>query len=482
MRYLERAIDQAVDVMTGGDDAATVVGLLADNSAHWIAIDLAAQVAGVSLVPLPGFFSREQLGHAVRASGMQALFCADRDQAAALGFADRCARVGPLHLFCVRGETRPAHDAGLGRAARKLSFTSGTTGTPKPVLLSAPQQLATAHALAARIAALGIRRHLSLLPLPVLLENVAGVYTALTLGAACICPPLEQIGVHGASGFEPKRCLEAIAHYRPDSLILLPQMLHALVARLATDPGLRRALRMLKFVAVGGAKTPAPLIERARELGLPVYEGYGLTECASVVSLNTPGADRIGSVGVPLEHLRVRLASDGEIEIEIAGPACSGCAQTAGGWLPTGDLGTIDGQGFLSILGRKKNVIVTSFGRNVSPEWPESLLLEHPQLAQAAVFGEARPCLVAVLVVSSPVDDAALDRLVAGVNRRLPDYARIHAWLRAEEPFTARNALATANGRVRRDAVLQRYGRELSALYRRAGCCSPLPEPASQVS
>ncbi|HYH41855.1 MAG TPA: hypothetical protein VD867_07720, partial [Burkholderiales bacterium] len=135
-------------------------------------------------------------------------------------------------------------------------------------------------------------------------------------------------------------------------------------------------------------------------------------------------------------------------------------------WLRSGDLGTIDADGFVSITGRKKNVLVTGFGRNVSPEWPESLLLESPLLAQAAVLGEARPYLVAVLVAASPhVDDGMLQELVSQANLRLPDYARIRRWVRASEPFTVRNSLATANGRLRRDAIVQRYAQRLDTLY-----------------
>ena len=108
---------------------------------------------------------------------------------------------------------------------------------------------------------------------------------------------------------------------------------------------------------------------------------------------------------------------------------------------------------------------MTSYGRNVSPEWPESLLLESPVLAQAAVFGEGCPHLVAVLVAASrQTSDAELESAVARANARLPDYARIGQWIRAREPFTAQNGLATGNGRVRRDAIQACYDRELGVL------------------
>ena len=461
-------VDRYSARMTGACSVPRVVGLLADNSPDWIAIDLAAQATGTCLVPLPGFFSAEQMAHAVRVSGMQALFAADPEHAASLGFAHATAKDVGLGLFLSRTIVPPQKRIDSKGGAQKLTFTSGTTGAPKGVLLSTEQQLATARALASVTCGIGIKRHLCALPLSVLLENVAGVYTAFLLGATCVCPPLEEVGLSGASGFDPERCLEAIGRYEPDSVILLPQMLHSLVAQLAGKRGTDPRIGSLKFVPVGGAKTPQGLIVRARELGLPVYEGYGLTECASVVSVNVPGADRVGTVGRPLPGVTVRVARDGELE--IAGRSSLGyvgsTATPPERWLPSGDIGTIDAEGYVSITGRKKNVLVTSFGRNVSPEWPETLLLENPILSQAAVFGDACPYLVAVLVpASAQTDDSALAQLVSEVNARLPDYAQIRRFVRASDPFTTRNGLATANGRVRRDAVSRHYASRLSALY-----------------
>ena len=189
-------------------------------------------------------------------------------------------------------------------------------------------------------------------------------YTALTIGATCICPPLGEIGLTGSSAFDPERCLDAIARYRPDSIILLPQMLRLLVAQLARAGTYDSRVRSLEYVTVGGAKTPVALIERARALGLPVYEGYGLTECASVVSLNVPGADRLGTVGRPLAGVRVRVdfrwrARDWRPH--VFGLCRLGARRIPPHGLRSGDLGAIDTDGFISIVGRKKNVIVTSY-------------------------------------------------------------------------------------------------------------------------
>ena len=430
---------------------ARVLGLLADNGADWALVDLAAQAAGIPLVPLPLFFSASQLAHAVAATGMDALYCPSEAQARRLGFGHAGLSI-PLHR-------RKAAGAALPRGTAKVSFTSGTTGTPKGACLSAPGQSAVAHALADATRALGIERHLCLLPLALLLENVAGIHAALAAGVEWIAPPLAEVGMKGAAVFDARACLAAIARYQAGSVILLPQMLLALVALGQPAP------RSLRFVAVGGARVSPSLIARARGLGFPVHEGYGLTECASVVSLNVPGADRPGSVGRPLPHARVRIADGGEILVKRDGfLGYVGERPCDDEWLATGDLGRLDDEGFLHVEGRRKNVLITSFGRNVAPEWPEAELLAGGALAQAAVFGEGRPRLCAVLFAPARVSDGAIDAQVWAANARLPDYARIARWVRADSPFAPHNGLATANGRVRRDAVWQRYRERFDAL------------------
>ena len=442
-----------------------VLGLLADNGADWLAADLAAERAGIVLVPLPAFFMPAQLQHAADASGMDALYTDTPQAARALGF--EAAGVAGLHR-------REAAAVALPAGTAKITFTSGTTGTPKGVCLGAQQQRSLVRALGDAIGPLELRRHLCLLPLAVLLENVAGARTALAAGAACAVPPLAEVGLSGATGFDPLACLAAIERHEAQSVILLPQMLLALTA--ALEHGAARPAS-LRFVAVGGAKVAPSLILRARAAGLPAYEGYGLTECASVVALNLPGADRPGSVGRPLAHAVVRVDDSGEILV-----AGSGALGYLGGdaapapWLATGDLGRLDGDGFLHVGGRRKHVLITSFGRNVAPEWPEAELTAGGAIAQAAVFGEARPQLCAVLVArAAGASDAALAAEVRRANARLPDYARIAHWLRADAPFSPANGLATANGRARRDAVWSRYAARLECLYDTPSEPNPMP-------
>lgn len=437
--------------------------ILADNSPEWIAIDLAAHEAGVALVPLPSFFTRVQMAHALRAAGVAAMFCPDAGTASLFGCRNRVPYEGGLALY----ETEEAPGVAPEQGVQKVTFTSGTTAAPKGVCLTSAQQRDVAEAIRDSLAPLSIRRHLNLLPLAVLLENVAGVYAALLSGATNICLPLSETGLSGASGFDPHACLAAIARHAAESVVLLPQMLQALVA--AAKDGDPR-VRSLKYVAVGGARTPAALIHAAREKGLPVYEGYGLSECGSVVSLNLPGADRPGSAGRPLPDRPVRIAADGEIEVGGKGIAhYLGDPPYPAHWLPTGDLGHLDGEGFLHIDGRKKNILITAYGRNVSPEWPETVLLGTGLLAQAAVFGDGQPWLVAALVpAAAGISDADIAEAVGRANSQLPDYARVRRWFRAA-PFTPGNGQATVNGRPRRDAIRRHYARQIGAAYANHG-------------
>jgi long-subunit acyl-CoA synthetase (AMP-forming) len=240
-------------------------------------------------------------------------------------------------------------------------------------------------------------------------------------------------------------------------------MLHALVAALGMGGQTPASLR---FIAVGGAPVSPRLLVGAQQFGLPVYEGYGLSECSSVVAVNAPGANKPGSVGKPLPHVKLRFADDGEIYVSGAVfEGYLGLAEKpdAAGWWPTGDTGYLDDEGYLHLSGRKKNMFITSFGRNVAPEWVERELELAPAIAQAAVFGEARPFNAAVIWPRGSAAD--VDRAIAEINTRLPDYARVTRWIAADAPFSTTNEQLTPNGRRRRLAIHAVYGARLAALY-----------------
>lgn len=457
-RDLYREVQRVAGIL--GEAGVQRLALHADNGPGWVIVDLAAQLAGVVLVPVPTFFSAAQMRWLLEAAGVDAVCAAGDDFfTAAVCEPARVAVTGSLSLSL----RSPQAVAPLPAGTAKITFTSGSTGQPRGVCLSTEQCLAVAGSLLGRTGLAGVR-HLALLPLATLLENIAGVYLPLLAGGQVTVPACAETGLIGSSGLDVPRFLATLVAAQPQSLILVPELLRVLADAAATGWPVPASLR---FVAVGGARVAPGLVERARALGLPVYEGYGLSECASVVALNAPGRDRPGTSGRVLPHLAVQ-AVDGELQ--VAGNAFLGYLGEPESWYPqtvaTGDLGRLDEDGYLVVEGRRKNLLITAYGRNISPEWVESELLGSALLQQAVVLGDGQPACCALLYPrDSSVTDAAIQAAVDAANAGLPDYARIGPWLRLARPITAQAGLLTANGKPRRQAIAAHYQPAIDALY-----------------
>lgn len=444
--------------------APRAIALLADNGTAWAVADLAAQAAGIPSIPLPLFFSAAQIVHVLKVAAVDHVLT-DQPGRLLAALQQPGLSVEPFYGSLQRVQLQPAAAAALPAGTRKVTFTSGTTGEPKGVCLGQDTMETVAESLRIASAASRDDRHLCLLPLSTLLENIGGLYTPLLAGATICLPGLAAVGLSGSSGLDIGRLLAALGAWHASTAIMVPQMLQEVVAAAQADTPLPHSLR---YLAVGGAPVAVRLMEEASALGLPVHEGYGLSECASVVAVNRPGESRSGSVGKPLPHLRIAFADDGEILIRglrWLGYLGEAHAHPAPDFIATGDLGYLDADGFLFLSGRKKNLFVTSFGRNVAPEWVEGELAADPAIAQAACFGEARPFNCAVIVRRPGIPPGAIEAALDMANRRLPDYARVRAWIPATEPFTAGNGLSTPNGRLRRNAILGQYAAQIDALY-----------------
>jgi len=449
---------------------AQVVAIDLENGPAWVVLDIAALQLGVCLVPLPPFFSPAQLDHVMRLSGAAAVLSDDpvrlrqrigallQDDGLMLHIAGQAVcRIATSDRSARRNADRPA-------AVDKITFTSGTTGRPKGVMLSWAQMRPVVTSLVAAAGMSRDDRHLVLMPLAVLLENIGGVYVALWAGAAVVLAPPRQLGMQGSSQLDGRRMAAALAEARATTTIFTPQTLQGLVE--AIDQGAAEPPR-LRFAAVGGAPVSARLLQRAADAGLAVYQGYGLSECCSVVCLNTASHNRPGSAGRALPHAAVRIADDGEVV--VGGQSFIGylgeAPRAMADW-HTGDLGELDADGYLYLHGRRRNVFITAFGRNVAPEWVESELTLEPAIAQAAVFGEARPYNVALIVAAPGASAADVEAALARTNRDLPDYARVARWLAADAAFSVSNGLLTGTGRLCREPLLQRYALDIESLYR----------------
>ncbi|MCJ8272757.1 MAG: AMP-binding protein, partial [Psychrosphaera sp.] len=211
---------------------------------------------------------------------------------------------------------------------------------------------------------------------------------------------------------------------------------------------------------------------RAHKAGIAVYQGYGLSECGSVVSLNAPNQANHNTMGRVLAHNTVTI-EDGEVM--VSGDCFLGYANQPDSWgqlkCATGDIGFIDDNGYLTITGRRKNLLISSYGRNINPEWVESELLASSLLKQAFVFGDGKPYCVAALSVAdvgvenAHVDSTLIDQWIKQVNAQLPDYAQIKAWFLVLQPILPGSSLLTSNGRPKRLPLLDFFQKQINQHY-----------------
>jgi len=431
-------------------DGGARVAYQLDNGLDWVAISLALLRTGQTAIPIPHFFSAGQRRHVLEDSGAEVFIGTE----------------SPGETWLPAGEGLWHNPAGapipLPQGTSLITYTSGTTGAAKGVCLSADSLLETASSIVSVLAPLNIERHMSVLPLSLLLEQVSGLLANLLNGGTTVIESLPDVGLTGSSGLDLGVFLEAQNRWQPQSLILVPQLLLALTTAAEMGMALPASYR---FIAVGGARVATDLLRRAREAGLPVYEGYGLTECGSVVSLNVPGADLPGSVGRCLPHAEI-TCRDGEIFISgSVHLGYAGCSSAAEQPLATGDLGHLDGNGYLHIQGRRKHHYISAYGRNISPEWIESELTAEIPIGQAVVYGEGQAINVALLVPRMNTTPEAIDEAVTRCNDHLPDYARIAAWQIVDPDHFSAAGCLTDNGRVRRDRVTQTYSTHLEHLF-----------------
>jgi o-succinylbenzoate---CoA ligase len=290
-------------------------------------------------------------------------------------------------------------------AVAAVVHTSGSSGAPKPVGLTYGNLLWSALGSAAALGSDPDERWLCALPV----AHVGGLSILVRSAIAATTAVVHE-------RFDTERVRDALmASDGPTIVSLVPTTLARLL-----DAGLREPAR-LRCALVGGGPLPAPLVARAREAAIPVAQTYGLTEACSQVTTARPG-DAQPDAGPPLFCTRVRIDAEGQILVHS--PTVARGAAGPDGWLATGDLGALDAEGRLTIVGRKADTIISG-GENVAPAEVEAVLAEHPAVAEAVVYG--RPDaewgeVIVATVVLKPGTGAAEDDLREHCAARLAPY------------------------------------------------------------
>jgi long-chain acyl-CoA synthetase len=538
---------KSCDVRTGDR-----VLLWAPNSAEWLIAFWGILLRGAVAVPMddtamPEFAQRVAQQASVKAIVASAAHPRLTTEVPALDVSDLSDRSAQDCLLAAKTQAAQKNipwqqslaDEPITRAhLTQILFTSGTTAEPRGVLLTHGNFLANLEPLEKGVDPyrkyerwFHPLRFVSLVPL----SHVFGQFMTL------LVPPLLGATVIFESSQTPRDVIHTIKTERATALVAVPRILDLLRNSLERNAPrdfakvfagadgkkfLRRAwfFRHLhkkfgwKFWAFicGGAALPADTEEFFKRLGYAVVQGYGMTETASLISLNHPFRATQGSIGKILPGRQFQLAEDGEILVRgenvssgywqnpleaqnpyepvIASATRDRLSESASrttpspalqeeGWLRTGDLGELDAEGNLRFRGRKKNVIVTSAGLNIYPDDLESALRKQPEVQDCVIMpvsrpfadpgGDAEPCAILLLAPSQPDPPAAAARAIAAANASLADYQQIRQWLTWPDPDFPR----TSTGKPRQAQIAARAAHLLGASTSRSAPFSPSAPP-----
>ncbi|MCK9897344.1 long-chain fatty acid--CoA ligase [Frankia sp. AgB32] len=465
------------------------LALMGDSSLDWIVADLAALRIGAVVVPIYPTSSVDQVVHIVRTTA-PALGVADSPQRLALlrdagvgsvivdpTSAPRSASTAAGPPVAAAAGDRPVRAADIAT----IVFTSGTTGEPKGCVLTHRN----VHSGAANVAAALPEIFTPADGTPcrtVIALPLAHMYGRSTLLATLLA------GGEAAVVRQPGEMFEAMCHQSPTFLALTPYLLDKLHRTVqeyerAGGDGAARAMGALAYVICGGASLAPEHQESFRRRGITVLGAYGMTESAAAAAINRAADNRLGTVGRPNPGTSVVVDDAGELII-------TGDNVSPGYWgevdldscgsgpfsVNTGDLGVVDDDGFIRITGRRKDILVTSAGKNVAPTPLEDRLRVDPLITQCVVVGDQRPYVSALIAVDaaeaarlrlSRADiEARLQRAVDAANASVSRAESIRRWRLVPDEFSVAAGHLTSSGKLVRARVLLDLADEVDALYR----------------
>ncbi len=523
-QYRADALACAAALIDAGVRPGDRVGLLSENRREWLVADMGVLTAGAVNVPPHAPLPPRQVQFQLADSGASWLFVSSREQlekvrsvrvelpalrgvvvfdgAAAGGEAarwDGFLQRGRMLLPRLADEVA-RHESALGADdLATIMYTSGTTGNPKGVMLSHGNLLSNALSSCSADSSGPEDVLLSWLPYSHIYGRLVDHYAVMASGMTlCLAESQETLVLN-------------LAETQPTRLTSVPRFYEKVYAAVAAaDPNVTaRRLRAvfgarIKYLMSGGAPLPKPVAEAYEAAGLLVLQGYGLTESSPVITFNSATAHKLDTVGRPIPGVEVRVADDGEILTR--GPHVmkgywnnprATAEAIRDGWLYTGDLGSLDADGFLRITGRKKDLLVLSNGKKVVPSEVEGRLMAEPCIDQVVVYGEGRNYLTALVVphwdnlrralreqgkaADGPAEALAADPAVAALlGRRLLSAAGdLAPWECPKRfavlarPFSVAEDELTVSLKLRRNVIFEHRKKELEALYRDSPDGSP---------
>ncbi len=460
----------------------------APNMPEWVISFFGCMRVGATLVPLDVRSASDFAASVVRQTEPRLMLLARSTERLAEGLRVPARLLEDLEAALPGTQPSPEAVHVTPDDLAEIIFTSGTTGDPKGVMLSHRNIVSNVRGADEVLTVTDRFRFLSLLPLSHMFEQNIGLLAPLAGGAQIVYPVSRQ----------PSILFRTLAEHQITTLVVVPQLLQLLLSGIEREAERRGQARQLarafaiaarlplplrrvvfrsvharlggalELVLSGGAALDPTLAERWELLGVRVLQGYGATEAAPIITGDRPGQRRPRAVGRAYPGVEVRIADDGEVLARGANifrgywrNAEATTRAIEGGWYHTGDLGELDAEGYLTLKGRKKDMIVLANGQNVYPEDIESILNRQPGVIEAVVVGVPRPEaqveVHAVLLLREPGTTAAATA-VATANRMVAEHQRIQGWtVWPDEDFPRTHTL-----KVKKHEVLQGLG-ELAA-------------------